>query len=48
MILHKDMEELFVLVKFSARTNETKNKTYWCDNIELFIDYGTEKIEVEN
>ena len=39
MELHKDMQELEVLVKFNAHNNKTNNEIIWCDNIELFINY---------
>ena len=41
MVLHENMQELEVLVKFSAHSNKTTTKRSWCDDIELFIDYST-------
>jgi len=43
MELHKDMQQLEVVVIFNA---QTKNKYIWCDNIELFINY--QMIEMNN
>jgi hypothetical protein len=43
MRLHENMKELEVLVKFSA--HPTHNKNNWCDDIKLFIDYGTAEVE---
>ncbi|CAM4813991.1 unnamed protein product [Rotaria magnacalcarata] len=45
MRLHEDMKELDVLVKFSAYYNIIHNKNNWCDEIKLFIDYGTAEVE---
>ena len=42
MMLHKDMQELEILVKFNAHPNKAYNNNSWCADIELFIDYGTE------
>ncbi len=43
MNLQKDMDELEVVVRFNGHTNEnTSNKSIWCDNIELFIDYDVQ------
>jgi hypothetical protein len=38
--LKKDMYELEVVVKFNADNNKYYNGNSWCDNIELFINYG--------
>ena len=45
MRLHDDMKELEVLVKFNVHLNKTHNKNNWCDEIKLFIDYGTAEVE---
>ncbi len=41
MPLQKDMRELEIEVKFNAHNSNYNNGNSWCDNIELFIDYGT-------
>jgi hypothetical protein len=42
MRLDEAMQELEILVKFSARTNATSISSSWCTDIELFMDYGNE------
>ena len=42
MRLHEAMQELEILVDFSAHTNATYANSSWCTDIELFLDYGTE------
>jgi hypothetical protein len=36
MKLQEDIEDIEVVIKFNASPS---NKSIWCDNIELFIDY---------
>ncbi|CAF4825849.1 unnamed protein product [Rotaria socialis] len=45
MRLHEDMKELDVLVTFNPDHNAIHNKNNWCDEIKLFIDYGTAEVE---
>ncbi len=39
--LDASIRELEVLIEFSAIFNYSKNTRYWCDDIKLFIIYGT-------
>ncbi len=40
MALWASMEILEVIVKFDSQNNKIDTENSWCDNIELFIDYG--------
>ena len=40
--LRKEMHLLEIRVEFDVPSNQLHNPTVWCDDIELFIDYGTE------
>jgi hypothetical protein len=40
MKLLPDMQKLEVTVKFDEQKNKIDTENSWCDNIELFIDYG--------
>ena len=42
MRLQETMQELEILVEFSARTNTTHINSSWSADIELFMDYGTD------
>ncbi len=42
MRLHKEMQMLEILVEFRAHPNKTRVNDSWCEDIDLFIDYGTE------
>jgi hypothetical protein len=44
MDLDTNIRLLEVFVKFSALANQSNKKSSWCDDIELFIEYGT-KVE---
>jgi len=43
MELDIDIQELEVVVKFSAHNNKRNNENIWCDDIELFVDYDLSK-----
>ena len=44
MALRPTMQELEVLVKFGVQGNASDvHKHRWCDDIEVFIDYDTER-----
>ena len=45
MRLHEEMKELQLIVKFSANSDQTQQKNNWCDDIKLFIEYGTAEVE---
>ncbi len=36
MELHKDMQELEVVIKFNAHNNKWNKENIWCDNIKTF------------
>ncbi|CAF4615247.1 unnamed protein product [Rotaria socialis] len=41
LLLNEDMWELEVLIKFNAPANHRNINNYWCDDIKLYIIYGT-------
>ncbi|CAF4036623.1 unnamed protein product, partial [Rotaria magnacalcarata] len=41
LLLRNDMWELEVFIKFNATTNHSNMNNYWCDDIKLYIIYGT-------
>ncbi|CAF2181297.1 unnamed protein product, partial [Rotaria magnacalcarata] len=41
LLLRNDMWELEVFIKFNATTNHSNMNNYWCDDIKLYIMYGT-------
>jgi hypothetical protein len=41
MRLNEAMQELVILIEFSARPNATHINSSWCADIELFLDYDT-------
>ncbi|CAF4106811.1 unnamed protein product [Rotaria magnacalcarata] len=41
LLLHNNMWELEVFIQFNATTNHSNMKNYWCDDIKLYIIYGT-------
>lgn len=41
LILDEGMQELEVFIEFSAVSGQSSFVNYWCDNIKLFIIYGT-------
>ncbi|CAM4980245.1 unnamed protein product, partial [Rotaria socialis] len=41
LFLHNDMWELEVFIKFNSSANHNNMNNYWCDDIKLFIIYGT-------
>ncbi|CAF5101196.1 unnamed protein product, partial [Rotaria magnacalcarata] len=41
LLLRNNMWELEVFIKFNATTNHSNMKNYWCDDIKLYIIYGT-------
>jgi len=42
MRLHKEMQMLEILVEFRAHSNKTRLNDSWCEDVDLYIDYGTE------
>ncbi len=42
MRLYEEMQTLEIIVEFRAHFNKSHLNSSWCDDIELFIDYGTE------
>lgn len=41
IVLKNVMQELEVLINFNPVTNDTTTSVTWCDNVRLFIIYGT-------
>ncbi|CAF3236743.1 unnamed protein product [Rotaria socialis] len=41
LLLHNNMWELEVFIQFNATTNHSNMSNYWCDDIKLYIIYGT-------
>ncbi|CAF5184588.1 unnamed protein product, partial [Rotaria magnacalcarata] len=41
LLLHNDMWELEVFIKFNATASHSNMNNYWCDDIKLYIIYGT-------
>ncbi|CAF4029351.1 unnamed protein product [Rotaria magnacalcarata] len=41
LLLRNDMWELEVFIKFNATANHSNMNNYWCDDIKLYIMYGT-------
>jgi hypothetical protein len=42
---HENIRELEISVHFNALTNQSERKNRCCDDIEVFIEYGTSEIE---
>ena len=40
MMLQRNIDELEVVVRFNGHNNESSNKSSWCDNIELYMDFS--------
>ncbi|CAM4982618.1 unnamed protein product [Rotaria socialis] len=41
LLLHNDIWELEVFIKFNATASHSNMNNYWCDDIKLYIIYGT-------
>ncbi|CAF4220130.1 unnamed protein product [Rotaria socialis] len=41
LVLDEIMQEFEVVIEFSALANRSNSENYWCDDIKLFIIYGT-------
>jgi len=39
--LVRGITEIQVIIEFNASMNRNNDARNWCDNIDLFIDYGT-------